>query len=353
MVTLNEKITSSKGDNLNLIRLLLALTVLFGHCYLMSYGDENLEPFHRWTHNLTSGRMAVYAFFFISGFLITGSWQRSKSFLDYFLKRVLRIYPGFIVVLSLCAILIWLICPEFKSFILQNHLRGHWLAQVAQNALFLQSDSISDLNAFAHNPRPGLTNGALWTIPVEFGCYLAVLVVGLVRLLRHRVIALVLAALAYEYFIIAQHHFDNPYEPLYLCFIFGAIAWLWKDKIPFSGRIAGIGLLTLIGTSHFQPYFSICFPLAGGYCLLWLAYGPKLPLSNWASTTDLSYGTYLYSSPLQQVLATVPNLRHPSLIFVLAVPLTLAAAWLSWTVVEKPCLSLKRRICKAKSASLR
>lgn len=348
MLTLGQKSDNAKGDNFNLIRLFLATIVLAGHSYLFSFGSEIREPFHQWTRDITSGRAAVYAFFFISGFLITGSWQRSKTFIDYLLKRILRIYPAFILVLCFCAILIWFICPEFKNFIVQQNGIGPWIQLIAKNALLLQSDSISDINAFAHNPRPGMTNGALWTIPIEFLCYIAILLVGISGILRRRTIALILAILSYEYFILAQKRYDNPYEPLYLCFAFGVLAWLWKDKIPFSGRIAAFSLLVLIGTSHFQPYFNIAFPLAGGYCLLYVAYGPILPLAKWAAVTDLSYGVYLYGGPVQQTLAIYPDFRHPWIILLSALPITLMLAWISWTLVEKPCLSLKRKLSNTK-----
>jgi peptidoglycan/LPS O-acetylase OafA/YrhL len=84
------------------------------------------------------------------------------------------------------------------------------------------------------------------------------------------------------------------------------------------------------------------FPILGGYCILWLAYAPKLMLSSWADKTDLSYGTYLYAFPVQQTLAMNAVLRHPLVIFLLATPVTLLFAWLSWHLVEKPFLAMKR-----------
>jgi peptidoglycan/LPS O-acetylase OafA/YrhL len=104
--------------------------------------------------------------------------------------------------------------------------------------------------------------------------------------------------------------------------------------------------MTLVLTSHFRPWFAVAFPVAGGYCLLWLAYAPKLPLAKWTSKTDMSYGTYLYACPIQQILiscmTTYTVLHWPLVNFILALPLTLAIAFTSWTLIEKPCLSLKR-----------
>ena len=343
MIRFNKKISDPKGDNLNLIRLILAMAVVFSHAYAITQGRRNDEPLAQWAHGVTFGGIAVYSFFFISGFLITGSWQRSKSFIDYAIKRVLRIYPGYIAAMMFSAILIWVTCPEFKNGVIHDGNTGGWLLQVGRDALLLKSESISDISAWAKNPIPGLTNAPLWTIPIEFICYLAVLAAGLFGILRNRIFVLVLAVLGYEYLIMITRPATGTYDPLYICFLFGVLAWLWKDKIPYSSHIAIISMLALILTSHFRQCFVITFPLAGGYCLLWLAYVPQLPLAKWASTTDLSYGTYLYACPIQQLLATNAALRHPWMNFVLTIPVTFLLAWLSWTFLEKPCLSLKRR----------
>src|SRR5215472_14362624 len=101
MISLKNQIASRQCNNFNIIRLSLALMVIFSHSFPVALGhggDTRFEPLNIWTrHQASSGAVAVNSFFFISGFLITASWLRSRSVPDYFLKRVLRIYPGFIV----------------------------------------------------------------------------------------------------------------------------------------------------------------------------------------------------------------------------------------------------------------
>lgn len=43
---------------------------------------------------LTLGRLGVMIFFVISGFLVTMSYEKSKSNMDYLKKRCLRLFPG-------------------------------------------------------------------------------------------------------------------------------------------------------------------------------------------------------------------------------------------------------------------
>jgi peptidoglycan/LPS O-acetylase OafA/YrhL len=59
---------------------------------------------------LTSlGSIAVYTFFAISGFLITQSFERRKSTVEYARKRFFRIYLG----LSICLIFTVYLCCAF------------------------------------------------------------------------------------------------------------------------------------------------------------------------------------------------------------------------------------------------
>ncbi len=344
MNSLEAQIAGRPRNNLNLIRLLLAWLVIFSHSFPLALGNgpagEDPDPLNRWTHlQVSFGTMAVNCFFFISGFLITASWLRSKSVLDYCLKRVLRIYPGFIVAMGFSAALVWAFCPEFRAAVARP---ADWVWQWLQDLLFLNANSVSRLGVFAGNPVPQVANGSLWTISIEFSCYFSVLILGLLGVFKRRLWLLVAAVVGYEIYVSSLFHGNNRYDQFFICFAAGAVAWLWQDKLPFSSRIAGGCLLVLLGVSRFSPWFSIAFPVAGGYCLLWLAYGPRLRLSNWAEKTDLSYGTYLYAFPVQQLLAAEVALRHPWMIFLLASPITLLCAWLSWSFVEKPFLSLKR-----------
>jgi peptidoglycan/LPS O-acetylase OafA/YrhL len=350
MVSLSSQIAGRKCNNINIIRLLLALMVIFSHSFPVALGpggDSRYEPLNIWTcRQASSGSLAVFAFFFISGFLITASWLRSKSIPDYFMKRVLRIYPGFIVAIGFTAALIWAFCPQFRAVVLQSSPM-HWLWLLLHDWLLLTSSSISQPGVFAGNPFPILGNASLWTISVEFLCYLSVLVIGLFGLFKQRLLILGIALLSYETFVLSTWQAGSEYDECLICFVAGATAWICQDKIPFSKWLAAGCLAVLLGASQFTPWFLLVFPILGGYCLLWLAYEPTLAFSGWADTTDLSYGTYLYAFPIQQMLAMCAALRHPWAIFILATPLTLLAAWLSWSLVEKRFIAMKSSARKA------
>src|SRR4051812_18089304 len=112
MKTFGEVISKGNGNNLNALRLVLAFLVIVSHSYPLSYGmpeGGRREFTYKWTGGQeTLGSIAVDLFFLISGFLITASWLRSKSAQEYLVRRVLRIYPGFICALCFSALVIWL-----------------------------------------------------------------------------------------------------------------------------------------------------------------------------------------------------------------------------------------------------
>ena len=102
-------------NHFNSLRLFFALAVIWSHCFGIYYGSEANEPVSLLLAGaFNSGNIAVRAFFMISGFLITISFVRSQSWQSYLRKRVLRIYPGFIV-----CVLIWafVVVPLFSEHV--------------------------------------------------------------------------------------------------------------------------------------------------------------------------------------------------------------------------------------------
>lgn len=296
-----------------------------------------------WTGGQESfGSCAVNLFFLISGMLITASWLRAKSMPDFLMKRVLRIYPGFIVAVGITGLVIWLLSPEFRA----TMGRRVWLEMLVKDWLTLSYDSTKWHGVFAHNPYPTFGNGSLWTIQKEFLCYLLTAVIGLFCLFKHRFLILLaglIVTLLYAKAIFAggDPTYDNDRFPAY--FLTGMCAWLWRDRIPFSRGLALVCALVLGATAWITPWFGVLFPLAGSYVVLWIGFQKRPAALDWTEKTDLSYGAYLYAFPVQQIVAMNPSWRIPWLDFLIAAPVTLLLAWLSWHFVEQRFLALKRR----------
>jgi peptidoglycan/LPS O-acetylase OafA/YrhL len=103
-----EDVGASRASHFDILRLLLAILVIFHPSYSVLYkgrtpGTVPTEPLELLTRGRADlGSAAVYGFFIISGFLITASWIREPRVGAYLKKRVLRIYPAFIAMMAFC-----------------------------------------------------------------------------------------------------------------------------------------------------------------------------------------------------------------------------------------------------------
>src|SRR5271156_1804319 len=100
-------IFDNRKNNLEFVRLLLAVLVILSHSFPLATGTERTEPLLMATRGqTTAGTIAVDLFFVLSGFLITNSFLSSSSLWGYLRKRIRRIYPGFIAVSLVGALIV-------------------------------------------------------------------------------------------------------------------------------------------------------------------------------------------------------------------------------------------------------
>ena len=161
--------TNEKFNNFGVLRLVFAALVIISHSPELVDGNRSRELLTRLFGTLSFGEVAVDGFFLVSGYLITKSFAERPDWYSYVTKRVLRIFPGYTIAFWVCIIIIAPLAghsgSSFRNFS-HNLLRNITLSQ----------PDIPDV--FNGMPFPAL-NGAMWTIPYEFRCYLAVLVGGL------------------------------------------------------------------------------------------------------------------------------------------------------------------------------
>src|SRR5271167_2780329 len=170
-----------RQNNIDFARIMLALLVIFSHSYSLALDNERTEPFHLLSHGrVTGGRIAVDLFFILSGFLIAASYERSSSASSFLRKRIARIYPAFIV---LAFVTLVVFNPLAHGHVAGANLHDE-LTNVVGNTLRLRG--WVTIGAFPYNPAPGDMNGSLWSISHEFWCYIGVLILGMLGLLRSK-----------------------------------------------------------------------------------------------------------------------------------------------------------------------
>jgi len=346
---------SMKANNFDFLRLALAVLVIFSHSFPLGAGSEIHEPLRVLTHGqMTFGAFAVDLFFVMSGFLIAGSAERSRSVGSYLKKRVARIYPAFLVSAAVMALVV---LPLASGTFAENN----WPARLMDFTLqTLRLQEFHVRGAFAHNPYPGVLNGSVWSIQYEFWCYLGVAMMAAVGLLnlkrRGWVLACFVASVAISVAFQTQgwilggkfagRVLGSPqlWARLLPFYLAGVVFYLFRDRVRLHGWGASVALLALLAASWVQVGWATVFPVAGAYLVFYVAFARWIPMQRVGRFGDFSYGTYLYAFPIEQLLMLkFGHAVAPWILFAIATPLTLLAAVVSWYAVERRFLRTERR----------
>lgn len=328
-------------NNLNIIRLVAAFLVLYGHSFVFLGLPEPI--FLSWNQ---LGPLGVFIFFIISGYLITESWERDPHLGRFFARRALRIFPG----LAVCIVLtIFILGPilttlSLKDYVKSGHTWGH-LRNIALYPIYYLP------GVFETNRVPNAVNGSLWSLPAEFSMYIIVAVVGFfLRGNRWAYLGLTLGFAITAFFWAQQTTemlvvYGTDLRQVFMCGIYfwvGAVFYKFDIKQHLSLSVtvlAVIALLCLEGNSIISVAAWILLPivtLAFGF-----AYSPSL--NRLIHTGDYSYGIYIYAFPIQQTIVYLYPKMPLSIYLPICFTLTLVCAILSWHLVESRVLALKPR----------
>ncbi|WP_175992298.1 acyltransferase family protein [Burkholderia vietnamiensis] len=318
-------------NNFNLMRLLFAASVVVSH----AFGMLGLPEPSVW--GLSAGGAAVHGFFVISGYLITQSYARSVSTVTFSLNRVLRIVPGLLCALGFARVL-WIILDRYD---------------------------------------PLLHNGPLWTLAWEAACYVAVAAAGMLGVLTKRNAGLFIFV-AWVLYLSNSASDTETFRivvPMFMLFMMGGSIALFEDQIQFSSAAAiAIPILVVLFCPRlFDPALT---------AFRYLSFYHSAPLTDWqmheipyllafpffiiyvgkylpalvAPKSDLSYGIYIYGWPVEVAVGylahkhNLPLLTHLWGYVPVVLVITVGMALMSWHIIEKPALLLKRRVPAIRSA---
>lgn len=355
----------SQHNGFGVLRLVLAVAVIASHARPLGFGRANLAT--GTTHGQADvGTLAVCGFFVLSGLLITRSGRRAG--LGRFLwHRALRILPGLWCCLLVTALVVAPLVALHEGHRLStlwsrpdgpwDYLAANWTVTVGQYGIG---------GLLAGVPYPGPFNGSLWSLRYELLAYLAVAMLSVTRVLRKaRWLVLLLAlcgfvllarqALAHDMLRAPTYAAQgSPFTlpvfgtgstaqliPLFFMFSLGALAELYRERIPVN-RLAAVAAGLVLLLSLLLGGFVVFGLPALAYLLIWSAVRMPAPLRGIGARHDYSYGLYIYAFVVQQVLADFGANRWGYLPYVLcSVLCTAVAAVLSWHLVEGPMLRLR------------
>ena len=352
-------------DALDGVRGIAALAVVVLHVWMFT--DQH-RPGHSELAARAIGelRLAVLLFFVLSGFLLALPWvaaargEREPPALGrYALRRLARIVPAYWFALAGAVVVL--------------HGTGHGravaLADLPKFALFLQ-------NVF-HETRNQL-DPPMWSMHVEASFYVALPLIGLALVAAGRArrgalavcAALVLGQLAWRAAVVgwnlpAEATWTLPtYIAAFACGIAAAVLADGARRRPWIAAAAAVAGAALVyadgawystGGAGDAGRLVADLPAAVGFgaivCLLAARPGGWLGSAPLRALGTLSYGIYLWHMPVLyglQLHGRFPERFGPALVAIL--PLTLAAAVVSWFAVERPALRLSARALRRRSA---
>ncbi|OBI13303.1 acyltransferase [Mycobacterium sp. E2462] len=338
-----EQVFDPRNNAFNAFRLALAAEVMLFHSWPAT-GHQVPKPILELFFSV-----GVDGFFAISGFLITRSWLCDPRVRDYLTARALRILPGFYICLVLTAFVFAPLSVAIEGGSVSKLLAsGGPISYVLKNAAvaYLQPGISGTLS---HVPGGPAWNGSMWSLIWELLCYLVVAAIGVAGLADKRWISpAILAVGVVGALLLPPLTFPGTWTIPQLAvrsaimFASGAIMYQWRDVIPARWSLVAVCVVIVLAAGQLPDYRVVgALPLA--YAVIVsasLIHNPRLRLR-----TDLSYGLYIYAFPVQQLLAVCGVARlHPALFFLVAVAAVLPVAALSWFLIEKPAMSLKRRL---------
>lgn len=334
-------------NNFGLLRLLFASAVLITHAHVLS-GDPGGDLLQGATDNQAAfSWLAVRGFFVISGFLVYKSFERSSHVLDFLRRRFRRVWPALIALVLLTVFVLGPIVTDQNAT--HYFSKGATWRYAAMPITIVLGQVPYDLpGVFDKVPHPGIVNGSLWTIAYEVLFYMAT--AGLFVLKRSTKALRIVVLGAFMVCLVLRTAVDIGSLQLSGGIPFTAFTWwgvadmgvfysagcvmaAWPIGAHANGRLLlGLALVCMLLTMWLRVY-----PLAEGVLLPVLVISAAhAPIGSGARSgaIDVSYGTYLWGYPIQQVLMTAHAWR-PLELAALSVPLALAAGWLSWRMVER------------------
>ncbi|MFG1895544.1 acyltransferase family protein [Micromonospora zamorensis] len=354
-----------RANSFGFLRLGFAFAVVLSHAAVLGFG----RPI---TQRVDISGLAVAGFFGVSGFLITRSARRI-SLPRFFWHRALRIWPG----LWVCLLFIGFVVAPVLYLERHGTLDGLWrgpdgvIGYLRSNWWGgMRQENIADLfqgdTPFWRWTGGHPINGSLWTLAYEITCYLFVAIAAALTLLRRQVRVVPLLIMVAVFGVLCWNYyqqvtggegilvngsigpapllgwFSTSYFLWYaFMFLAGGVAELYADRLPINDLL-GVLALAVVGWFAVDGAFFGPGLLAYAYVILWLAVRLPKALHRVGQANDYSYGVYIYSFTVQQVMAKAGVQAIGLVGFFLASALaTTGLALLSWHLVEKPALRLK------------
>lgn len=291
------------------------------------------------------GTVGVMLFFSISGYLVTQSWLRDPNLRRFTQRRLLRVWPGYAMVILLTTTLL---APFFTGSDASTWFFSKPFWNYLSNLFLLRPPY--HVEVFTSHPFSAL-NGSLWSIPLEAWCYVGLVVAFMgcgrwIDKLGITAMAILLAAYMFGYGGYSALLKEKAPPILFVVtmlstfFLAGSLLALWPSLLHKRMVIPSLSLIGVVTAAAGENLVCLLSTLPWVAIRIGTASWPII--RNLGYRGDYSYGVYLYAWPMQQLsvayLGTQVEIwKH----LLLAGLLTSVCAVLSWHCVEKRALRFK------------
>lgn len=343
--------SKGRNNNLNLIRFTAACLVIISHAYPLTSTGQT-EDFCSFITNgtLTLGGVAVSIFFFYGGFLIMKSLDRIQLAFPYFKARILRIIPPLAFVTFMLTFVFGplLTTKDFLSYMTDGRTYKYLL-----NSVLILVHHLPGV--FENNFYGAAVNGPLWTLPVEFLCYILCFVfykLGFVKKVKWTILPVFAIYFCADFFFMNHSSLLRAALRPMMLFYMGMLAYIYRDKIRpgFQGFVVGTCILIFgMFLNHILPIYDFFIIIAFPLILLYLGFGCTHKFASFGTKCECSYGMYLCAFPIQQSLVCFFPEMTPLMNMIASIPLSVAGGIVIYYLIEKPIQNKLRKSNHSKS----
>lgn len=328
-----------KSNNLNILRFVAAIMVVICHSYAVTRNQEDFfSTFNGEQCNL--GALAVAIFFFISGLYVMKSLDVSKDIATFMKKRFKRIFPQLWIVVIVS---MFIVGPIVSSIGVKEYFTDINTWKYAFNGILLP---IHNLPGVFENNVYQTVNGPLWTLPVEFMCYIGLVILYVIseRISKKEALnihkcfhwlafSILFITYLFVYYVLKWKFLATVVRPI-VFFLEGILYYDYRKKISLNVKWASVLLLVLVLACK-TPFYNLFMLLILPYVVVSFCLGVH-DIKSDSDLWKISYEMYLVGWPIQQIVFELMNcVQTPYMNMFIAIPFDIIIACALYKLIEK------------------
>ncbi len=356
-----------KTNGYGILRLMFAMSVVYSHSFALA-GSTDVDLLQRLT-GLSCSHFGVMGFFVLSGFLNAQSLSRGgeRQWIAprFLVRRAFRIFPLlWTMLLIIMAVYVIYAATGGLDHLASNQglpygkvVRGAWKTSFSffrGNALPWSPHYMLP-GVFEKNPNIAVC-GSLWTLPYEILFYLILSFTPLVkRAGKTAVISMMLIVAVASVVATTASPATMPVIASFQTYWLGTLGFAFLVGVMLNyvrtgapGTVVSVIVLFIYFKYQMLTYGAVARAvetLCFGIIITNLGAISLGRISHFSERWDPSYGIYLLSFPIQQILV-FHGCRSPAALLALSTVISIACACLTWEFVERPMLGVGRRLTR-------